>query len=173
MKYELLVKMADNTLSDPDKDKLSFKQYDIVKIVEVAKSKTIWDQLIAKNNCTAQQYSDAEIFPGQFKYPWSAGDMRGNQVFVLDEALTEQELLDFQGPDQTQTGLDGDGLPLYDLNARREYCVNIDLVTYYSNTTGEREFLSSGSKSPMVDTSIVVLPRYDKPILKYEIISKG
>ncbi len=163
MKYEIVTRMRAG---------INIKLYDIVQIVDCTKTKKIWDQLLSIGNCTEQQYIDAEVFPGIFKYPWSPNDMKENQIFILDEFLTETEFLNMQTGVKTYKGLDSDGLPSYDIATGRAYKLSVDDVTYFSTTSGKRKKMSPASKAPMKNPNILVAPRYDKPVLKSEILAK-
>jgi len=162
MIYQFLTKLGDN--KDPDdsnNEAIMDKHGDIIAIKTEAQAKAQWDWLVANGHNTQAEMNLAEIITGVYRFPYNNWEYSNFFATIVDDTFTEDELTDFIAKDLGTTILG------------RKHKIDLETMTYFSNTSQARVTLSQASKDRIKNKSIRILPRFDKPILKSEILIKA
>jgi len=165
--HEILVKVGDNSSSDPENNKACYKDGDIIFITSPEKSRNAWKEMLERGRCTQEQYVKAQIKPGLFKWPWGKEEKRIHQVFVLDDVLNDVEIQELTGSEMVEIDKDPMGLPRMKMERRRNYRIDLNSVQILDGK--KKVELPKNVISDIRNKNKTVEPMYDKPISKDEI----
>lgn len=134
----------------------NYQIYDILFAPTPSDCKRVWDQMLERHYCTEEDYLNAQVSEGVFKYPWSKTTKKNSLILISDDVFTELEITTFNSADVDLEG---------NLIKRRKYRIDFNEVQYESISSG-MSLLSETTLDSINDVRIVVEPRYDKPISK-------
>ena len=147
------------------------KDGDVLHFLTPQRCKQVWDQMLDRGRVTRKRYSDAQLPDGTFKWPYGKQDLYILQGFSIDDSFSDLQRLSII---QKQIILDVDPLKPPEITKfRKNSKIDIQQVTYYSNTTTKRQTLEPTTIADMKDMTKQVEVRYDKPILKSQILDKS
>jgi len=149
-----------------------WKDGDIVEAFSPSRCKKAWDEMLANGRVNQSEYDSAKLQDGTFRWAWGAEEVKVHQAFVIEDDFTDEEINSFVHEKQVAEGLDENGEPVYKMERRRNFKIDIEDVTYFSNGEGKRKKFSNDTKDKIRNPNILVAPRYDKPVLKNEIKAK-